>query len=656
MFSIDGLVSGLDTASIIEGLVALQDSQVERLTSKKTEIQVQQQAFSGVEARLLSLRSKMSQLNRSTSSVFEFRSSTSSDESLIVATPGNNAAEGSYNLRVTSRAKAHQIGSQGFDSTSTSITEGTISFQVGDRPATEITVDSTNNNVSGLVQAINEQSDDISAAIVHDQATNSDRILLSSKHTGASNEITVTNNLAATSGDIVRPDFTGVAIQEATNAAVQLGSGAGAITAEYETNKIEGLIENVTLDLVSVDEDKDVLITVSRDNTQATTSINDFVDEFNSLMSFIDQQTAYNPETQDASPLLGNRSVASLKNQLSAMVTETVAGTDSDLNRLSQIGIDIESNGQLSLDSGRLESVLSGDVEGVDPKDIPKLFGLGGSSSNANIEFVLGSTRTQSTSTPYQVDILQAAERGAITATNTLASSVVIDGTNDSFQISIDGSESESLTLTQGTYTQEELASHLQSIINSSSELANRDVTVSVEGSKLEITSESYGSNSKVEQLSGTALTALGFDGTETGVGKDVAGSFIVNGVVESAVGTGRLLIGDEDNENTADLQVNVTLDPSQVTSGIEGELTVSRGATSRIDQFLSDFLDPTTGSLGTINEGFDLRLDSLDSSIDQVNEISAGKREYLIEQFTALERVLSELQTTASFLTAQLG
>ena len=204
MFSIDGLVSGLDTASIIEGLVALQDSQVERLTSKKTEIQVQQQAFSGVEARLLSLRSKMSQLNRSTSSVFEFRSSTSSDESLIVATPGNNAAEGSYNLRVTSRAKAHQIGSQGFDSTSTSITEGTISFQVGDRPATEITVDSTNNNVSGLVQAINEQSDDISAAIVHDQATNSDRILLSSKHTGASNEITVTNNLAATSGDIVR--------------------------------------------------------------------------------------------------------------------------------------------------------------------------------------------------------------------------------------------------------------------------------------------------------------------------------------------------------------------------------------------------------------------------------------------------------------------
>ena len=87
------------------------------------------------------------------------------------------------------------------------------------------------------------------------------------QHTGAANEITVTNNLAATAGDVVQPDFSGVAIQEATNAAVQLGSGAGAITAEYESNQVEGLIENVTLDLLAVDPDQDVVITVSRDNT-----------------------------------------------------------------------------------------------------------------------------------------------------------------------------------------------------------------------------------------------------------------------------------------------------------------------------------------------------------------------------------------------------
>ncbi len=656
MFSIDGLVSGLDTATIIEGLVSLQEAQVARLNSKKNEIQVRQQAFQGIEGRLLSLRSKMSRLNRSTASVFSERFAASSQESIITATAGNNAAEGTYNLRVTSRAKAHQIGSQGFDSTSASITEGTISFQVGDRPATEITIDSSNNNVSGLVQAINSQSDDISAAIVHDQATNSDRILLTSKHTGAANQITVTNNLAATAGEIIRPDFTGLAIQEATNAAIQLGSGAGAITAEYETNKVEGLIEDVTLDLLSVDANQDVVITVSRNNETATAAISEFVEEYNSLISFIEEQTRYNPENNVASPLLGNRSVSALKNQLGAMLTETVPGVDSGLNRFSQIGISIDGTGKLSLDSSRLSAVLNGEVEGVDAADIPNLFGLTGASNNSGIQFILGSTRTEATNTPYEVDILQAAEQARISGTSDLATSILIDGSNKEFQIAIDGTTSETLLLAEGTYTQEELADHLQSVINSSAELANRDVTVSLAGAKLEINSLSYGTNSRVGSLTGTALSVLGFDGSESGVGKDVAGSFIVNGVVETATGSGRVLIGDQDNENTADLQIRVTLDPSQVSAGVEGELTIRRGVTSRMDQYLSDFLNPTTGSIKTINEGFDLRVESIEASIERVNQISESKREYLIEQFSALERVLSELQTTSSFLTSQLG
>ena len=149
--------------------------------------------------------------------------------------------------------------------------------------------------------------------------------------------------------------------------------------------------------------------------------------------------------------------------------------------------------------------MLNNEVEGVDPNDVQRLFGLNGTSSNAGIEFILGSTRTQSTSTPYQVDILQAAERGTVLATSDLASSIVIDGTNNTFQISIDGQETELLTLTEGTYTQEELATHLQSIINSSPQLGNREVAVSLDGAKLEITSQSYGSSSVVSGFGGTA-------------------------------------------------------------------------------------------------------------------------------------------------------
>ncbi len=656
MFSIDGLVSGLDTASIIEGLVALQQSQVDRLTFKKSEIQVQQRAFQGVESRLLSLRSQMSQLNRSTGSSFSSRKVVSSHENIITATAGNDATEGSYNLRVTSRAQAHQLASTGFTSTSQAISTGTISFQVGDRPVTEIKIDGTNNNVNGLVQAINSQSSDVSAAIVHDQASNSDRILLTSKHSGAANEITITNNLDVATGDIARPDFSGPAVQAATNAIIQLGSGAGAISAEYETNQVEGLIAGVTLNLQSVDLNQAVQIQVSRDTSKATDAIKDFVEEYNSLINYINEQTRFNTETQSASPLLGNRSISVLKNQLSSMMTEVVPGLDSGLNRFSQIGIGIDGTGRLTLNSAQLEKALTGEIEGLDSTEIPRLFGMTGSSTNVGIEFTLGSTRTKASSTPYQVDILQAAERATITANSSLANSIVIDSSNRQFKVSVDGIESESLTLAEGTYTQSQLASHLESVINSSAKLSSHDVSVSLDSGKLKLTSTAYGSNSRVASVSGTAASVLGFSGSEAGVGKDVAGSFIVNGKIESATGTGRILIGNSDNENTADLQIRVTLDPSQVGSGIEGEMTVSRGITSRMDQFLGEFLDSSKGSLATINSGFDLRLESIDTSIERVNQISASKREYLIKQFSALERALSELKTTSSVVSSQLA
>lgn len=660
MFSIDGLVSGLDTTSIIEGLVSLQQSQVDRLNARKDEILVKQTAFQGIEARVLSLRSGMGRLNRSIGSVFEASTATSSNESILTVSAGSNAAEATYVVRVNSLAKGHQIGSQGFESESSAITQGTISFQVGNRAVATITVDDSNNTVSGLVDAINTQSEDVSASIIHDQANNQDRILLTSKHTGASNDIVVTNNLGAASGNTLRPDFTGDPIQAATNATIQLGSGPGAITAEYETNVIDGLIENVTLNLASVDVDQDITINVARDTESAKTAIENFVEEYNSLISYIDEQTQYNPDTNVASPLIGNRNVSVLKNRLGAMVTEAIPGLGSSLNRFSQIGIDIDAKGKLTIDSSKLNQALNDDLDGIAATDIKQLFGLSGTSSNSNIEFMLGSSRTMDSSGTstgdFQIDILQAAEQAQVTATSDLATSIVIDGSNNEFQISVDGQTSETLTLTSGTYTQQEIADHLQTIINASSDLKGSQVSVSLEGSSLEITTDSFGISSKIAGISGTAITDLGFDGSETDTGVDVAGSFVVDGVVETATGSGRILVGDVDNDNTADLQVRVTLDSSQVDSGYEADLVVSRGVTSRLDQYLNDFLDSEQGTAKIANDDFNLRIESLDASIERVNTISEAKTQYLIEQFTALERVLSELQTTSSFLSSQLA
>lgn len=656
MFNIEGLVSGLDTTSIIEGLVSLQQSQVQRLDSRISDIETQKAAFQGIEARVLSLSSSMSQLNRSSGSVFERMTGTSSDEASLTVSPESGAAAGSYQLRINSLARAHQIGSQGFSDKSSSIPQGEISFQVGDRPAATVTIDETNNTVEGLVEAINSQASDVSASIVFDQANSANRILLTSNQTGAANEIEVTNSLATAAGSEVRPDFGGPAIQEAANATIQLGSGPGALVAEYESNSVDGLIDGVTLDLLAADPDKEISVNVARDTETAQDAIETFVDRYNSLISFIDTQTSFDPETNQGSPLLGNRNVSNLKNSLSSIVTEAVPGLGGSLNRLSQIGVDIDSQGRLAINVSELSQALEGEVEGIDPSDIGRLFGLSGVSDNAGVEFLLGSSETQESTSGYQVDITQAAERGSVTATSSLASSIVIDASNNQFEFSLDGSESQTIELGSGTYTQQQLADHLAARINNSPDLRGAEVSVALDGGALQITSERFGSDSKVEELAGTALAALGFDGSEAGAGKDVAGFFVVDGVVEAATGSGRLLIGDGENENTADLQMRITLGASQVVDGIESNLTISRGITSKLDQYFADITEDEIGTMAVINEDFDLRIESIESSIARVNSISEAKTQYLIEQFTVLERTLSDLQSTSSFLTSQLA
>lgn len=652
MFNIDGIVSGFDTSGIIDSLLGFQQRQIDTFNTRKAEVATKQTIYKGIEAQLVTLQSSLGRLNRATNSVFDTRSVSSTNEDVVTATAGNGAIAANYQISIEQLATSHQIASQGFTSTSAQIATGDVTFKVGDRSEQTITIDASNNTLQGFVNTVNEQVEDLNASIIFDQAAGSHRILLSSRHSGAANTIAVTSAQDPLTG--ILPDFTGPAVQPPLNAIVKLGSGVGAISAEYESNTVDGLIDNVTLELNKADPGSVVSIDVEPDTETAKEAVEDFVNNFNAIVEFIDAQSKFNAETEEASPLLGDRSASTIKNQLLTIVSESVTG--SDLARLSEIGVDLNLQGKLSIDSGKLDKALKGELEGVDAKDVRNLFGLNGRSNNSGVRFLGGTGRTEPSKNPYEVDITQAAEQARITATNAAAASILIDGTNDEFEITVDGTVSETLSLTQGTYTRDELAEHLQSVINRSSKLGVHDVTVSVgTDNRLSITTEAYGSAANVSGLSGTAASLLGFDGSETDAGQDVAGRFIVDGVEEVAKGIGRILTGDADNENTADLRVEVTLSSAQVIAGAEAEINVTEGITGRLNGYIQKILDAETGLLKTVNDTFESRIASIDKSIEQVEKITESKREYLIEEFTALESIINELQTTGNFISTQL-
>ena len=445
-------------------------------------------------------------------------------------------------------------------------------------------------------------------------------------------------------------------MQAAADSIVQIGSGAGAINVQQSTNLVDGIIDGVTLELQSEDATKEIVVSVQQDSEVTKEAVQEFVDTFNDLMTFIDEQTQFIPEANVAGTLIGNRTVNTIQQQLRNTISRVIPNLPTSANRLSAIGIKFDESGKLRIEDGTLDRILAGNDPDISVEDVRRLFSLDGQSSDGNISFILGSSNTQASENPYDVFITRAAERASITTTSALGATTDITSSNKTFQLSVDGVQSETLTLTEGTYTAEELASHVQDVINQSNDLQGQ-VTVTADSGLLTFTSNRYGDVSQVGGLTGDfATNVLSIASTVTDDGVDVAGYFSVDGETETATGNGRVLTGDFDNENTSGIQLNVTLAPSQITGTYQSELTVTRGFASQIFEQIESLTDTDSGRIAAADEAFQDQIESIDVSIDRLNAIFEERRQKLVADFVAVETQLSSLQNTSSALIGQLS
>lgn len=758
----NGLASGLDTGSIITELVRFSQQRINSLKVKEQDAANNQSVLTTLKSRLQSLQDEAATLSRTQQSVFDRRTVTSSNADIVQAAAGSAAAAGVQSLRVLSVAQTHQIASQGFDDANSQITQGTFQIQSGGASAT-ITIDSTNNTLTGLSRAINSAGIGVTATVINDGSdslTQPYRLLLAANNTGTDNSIKITNSLAADGTSAFRPDFdstqigpavvatnfsstasvtansgagsytgstnetftftvqsngtvgtdnglqvaysnasgtktgtlvlgaadAGVAksvvdgvqvtfgagslvagdkfsidtfaptIQQAANAQVQIGSGAGAITVQSAKNQITNLISGVTLNLQSADPTKEVRLTTTNDVDAAKQEIVNYVKDYNDFLSYLAEQTKFDATTGVSAPLAGNRSVIALRDQLQRTMLSPSANLPGSVNRLGALGITTDERGQLSVNEGRLTDVLSGRVTGVTFADVRKLFTLRGESSSGGIEFVAGSSRTKDSTTPYQVDITQAAEQASITAGTSLANSISLNSSNNQLVVSVDDSTNATITLTEGNYTPLSLSRELKSQLNQSLSSLGRSVNVSLSGQKLVVTSDRFGAASEVTIVSGTALSSLGLSGTETDQGQDIAGQFLVNGVAETATGVGQLLTGSTTNTNTADLAVRVTLTSSQLQAGADATLSVTHGLASRLGNVLENLLDPVSGRFKAISDVFTKNAEEARAAA--IKEASAldERKAALTRQFANMEQTLSRLKASGDFATSSLS
>lgn len=646
--SFSGLATGIDTDTLITGLTRLNQQRIDSLKLRQADIVTRQASFATLKGLLFDLQSKVSGLSRAAGSAFDGRKAVSADTTVLTAAAGTAAAPGTYMLTVTALAQSHQVASGGFSDPNAQIKQGTLALQVGSAAATTITVDSRNNTLQGLADSINAATTDVRAAVINDGSAAGYRLTLTAAKTGVANVITATNNLTTGTGATIDP--LGTTLQAAGDAQVKLGSGASALTVSSPTNQVNALIPGVTLNLLQANATKPITVTVSNDTDGVVRAVQGFVDSYNATVNFINSQSSFDAKTQQAGVLLGNRDARGLANDLATAAGATVPGLNPVANRLSSVGISFGDDGRLVLDQSKLSEAVSGQ-SGATLSDLKRLFALSGTSDNPGVSFVLGNNKTKPSTAGYQVAVTAPATRAVVTASGPLGAAIVLSPPNNALMLKLNGLAATGITLTPGTYTPETLVAMLQQQINATPAFNGNQVTVSLDSSnRLQISSQLYGSGSQVSVTGGGALADLGFTGSETATGTDVAGNFAVDGVPETATGNGQMLTGAGGNANTTGLQVRVT--SSTATSA---NVTVTQGIAGRVNAVLGKYLDANNGRLKSIDDGFQKQFDAIDKTITRQNTTMRLKTDALTRQFAAMESAVNNLKGLQGQLAALL-
>jgi flagellar hook-associated protein 2 len=226
--SVGGLVSGLNTSQIIQGLLAVQQQQITAVQTRESAVQARETAYKALQAQLLGFQTGVTQLAQTVNGPFDGRTATSSNTAAVTAAGSGGAVPGVYALTVNALAQANEVASQGFAGATGPISTGTLTVGSGGQSAT-ITIDNTNNTLQGLASAINAAAAGVNAAVVNTGAAGQPyRLLLTATRTGTANAITLTNNLGPSdpASGTARPQFGQNAVGAAVAAAGNQGTAA----------------------------------------------------------------------------------------------------------------------------------------------------------------------------------------------------------------------------------------------------------------------------------------------------------------------------------------------------------------------------------------------------------------------------------------------
>ena len=627
---ISGLASGLDWQSLITQLVAVEKKPITLLETNKTALSNKKSTWNELNTNLLSLKAAAGSLSSLTDFNLFTPSATiagtsSKVEDLLSFAVGSNASEGSYDITINNLAKAQKLRSTTFSSTSAALGisgDVTINNRVLSIAATDSLA-----NIQDKINALNsgENAAGVTASIIT-VSPGDYRLTLTSKTTGSSG-ISIDNGSGT---DILTTQLGLTQITAGQDAEIILDG----VPITRTTNQISDVISGVTLNLVGTDERATVTLNVGRDTDGIKKKIQDFVDSYNKVMSYIATQNTAPASGSTAKPLFGDSSLQTIKSTLRSTILSEVSGLDSNLDHLSLIGINIDKTGQLSIDDDTLDGYLKSNFE-----DVVNLFAAQGASSSSDLTYI--TSGEHAVEGDYVVEISQAATR-ASTVGSGFSGTLSNDAT---LTLTGSGGTAQSISLSAG--------SDMTAIVNAINAGNTLGITAENDGNQLRLSSNSYGSSGNFTlSVTGAVSAELLGVTSSTGTGLDVIGTITKQGSTDpmTMTGKGQTLTGD-DGQDAAGLVVSYTGTIDIATL----DFTFIKGIGEKLDQALYSMSDSLSGYVTAKQKSLQTQMDNIDKKITNMEARLTKYQEALTARFAVMEAMLSKLQSQQSWLTSQI-
>lgn len=371
-----GLGAGIPIATLVADSMANQTAELNLMQGQQQQLTSESTALSAINVDLQNLQTAFNNLTNP-AGVLTNLSLTSSNTGIVSGNAAVGSAQGTHTVVVNSLATTSSYYSAPVATSSTPIATGTLQIQVGTNAAVPITINNTNNTLDGLAQTINSANIGVTASVINDAS--GARLAIVSNTSGAPGDLTVTPS----SGVI---NFT----KAVTGANASLT--VDGIPISSSTNTITSAIPGVTLNLNSQSPGTPVTIGVAPDGTDAASAINSFVTSYNQLVTDLNAQFAVNPATNTAGPLASDSTLSLVQSQILSGAAFSSTG-NGNINALADLGITLNNDGTLAVNSGTLASAVQNN-----PASVQAFFGSATSGSfGFNLNQVLNNLATPAT-------------------------------------------------------------------------------------------------------------------------------------------------------------------------------------------------------------------------------------------------------------------